>query len=411
MDLRLSGTFQPLKFRDFRLLWLGQLSTSMGMWMDNVARGWLMYDMTGSPLLLGLTGAMKAGPMLVFSMLAGVLADRYGRKPQIIVFQGVNAAVNFLLAVLVVTGTVQTWHVLATALIAGIAQAFQHPARQAIVSDLVEEKYLGNAIALNSTAFNVSRSLGPMLAGILVALIGVGGAYFFQTAIYLLAVAWTVPMVVPESKNGTTGRHGREKASVLQDTAAAWNYVRSEKTVFALLVVALIPTLLGQPYIALMPIFAKDVMGTGPEGLGILMSAIGVGSIAGALLAGPAYHQRRRGPLMLAQATAFGISLVFFAFTPWFAVAIVLLAISGVVHTCYNVLTNTLIQTNTPAHLRGRVLGIHFLSSGLMPLGTLLAGAMAGFMGAPLAVGILGFACAILPVVVAMTVPPMRRLD
>ncbi|MDZ4246717.1 MAG: MFS transporter, partial [Dehalococcoidia bacterium] len=409
MHLRLSDTFLSLKLRDFRLLWMGQLSTSMGIWMDNVTRGWLMYDLTGSPFLLGLTGAFKAVPMLVFGVLAGVLADRYARKPQIIIAQFVNMAVNLLLAVLVVTHMVQPWHVLATALIAGTASAFQQPARQAIVSDLVEEKYLTNAISLNSMAFNISRSLGPVIAGILVALIGVAGAYFFQAAIYLSASIWTIQIAVPKLAHGGPGGDNRREVSILQDILVGLRYIKSDRVIFALLLLSLIPTLLGQPYVSLMPVFAKDIFRAGPEGLGVLMSAIGLGAIVGALMVGTFKQGGQKGLILLAQATVFGISLLFFAFNPWFGIALPILWVAGFTYTGYSVLTNTLIQSHTPPKLRGRVLSIYFLNHGLMPLGILLAGGMAEVLGAPMSVGILGIACAILPVVVALTVPHIRR--
>lgn len=407
MSREFSAAFYALKFRDFRLLWLGHFSTSMAIWMDNVARGWLMYEMTGSPLLLGLTGAVKAVPMLVFGMLAGVFADRYGSKLQIIISQVATGAINVLLAVLIVTKTVEPWHILATGFMAGVAQAFQQPARQSIVSDLVEDKYLTNAISLNSIGFNISRTLGPMLAGIMVAFVGVGVTYFFQAVIYVFATIWTVQLTVPPRNH----IEGKEQPSMFADLVEGLKYIRSDKIIFALLAMALVPTLLGHPYISLMPIFAKDIMKVGPEGLGMMMGAVGVGAIFGAFFVGTVYRERQKGLVLIVNSVIFGISLVAFAFTPWYRVTLPLLALSGITATSFNVLTNTLIQTRTPANLRGRVIGIYFLDRGMMPLGTLLAGAMADVMGAPLTVGILGAACAVFTLWVAISVPHIRRLQ
>lgn len=406
MYQKISAAFPSLRFRDFRLLWLGQFSTSMGIWMDHVARGWLMYELTGSPFMLGLTGAVKAAPMLFFALVAGVLADKYGRKPQIIIAQTTNAAVNLLLALLVVTRMVQPWHILATGLIAGIVQAFQQPARQAIVSDLVEEKHLANAIALNSIAFNISRTLGPMLAGILVAFIGVGGSYLFQAAIYVVATIWTVQMTVPASSH-----ENGERTSMAESFMEGLRYIKADKTIFALMALALIPALLESPYINLMPIFAKDIMKVGPEGLGFLMSAVGFGAISGALLAATIYRERNKGPLLLGNAIVFGVFLGFFAFTPWFIAALPILFVTGATHTGYSVLNNTLIQTLTPRHLRGRVLGIYFLDRGITPLGTLLAGSMAHAIGAPLTIGILAISGVLVPLWIAVSVPRIRQLQ
>ena len=403
---KIPSALVSLTFRDFRLLWLGQMSTSMGLWMDNLARGWLMYDLTGSPFLLGLTGAVKAAPMLGLGLFAGVLADKYKRKPLIIISQIANALANILLAILVVTHTVQPWHILATGFVVGIFQTFQQPARQAIVSDLVEEKYLANAIALNSVAFNASRTLGPALAGLLIAVFGVGGSYFFQAAIYIVATIWTVQMVVPEKSS-----EDNQKGSVTESLMEGLRYLKKDKLILALMAMALIPAVLEQPYITLMPIFAKDIMKVGPQGLGILMGAVGFGSIGGALLSATIYHERHKGPLLLGNAIIFALFLGFFAFTPWFIIALPLLFITGVAQTGYHVLNNTLIQTLSPRHLRGRILGIYFLNRGIAPLGTLLAGSMAHFMGAPYTIGIMAALGVILPVWIAISVPRIRKLQ
>ncbi|MBM2832492.1 MAG: Enterobactin exporter EntS [Dehalococcoidia bacterium] len=405
MYKEISAAFVSLRFRDYRLLWLGQFSTSMGMWMDNVARGWLMYELTGSPFMLGLTGAAKAAPMLFFGLLAGVMADRYGKKHQLMISQASNGLVNLLLALLVVSGKVEPWHILATGLLAGTAQAFQQPARTALISDYVEEKHLANAIALNALAFNISRTLGPMLAGILVALVGVGSSYFFQAAIYLLASYWTARMAVPAGS-----RDNAKRGSMAESLMEGLRYIRSDKTILALMALVLVPSVLQHPYISLMPIFAKDIMEVGPEGLGLLMGAIGFGSVTGALLAATVYRERHRGPLLLANAIVFAAFLGLFAFTPRFAVALPFLAVVGLAQTGHIVLANTLIQTLTPRHLRGRVMGVYFLDRGMMPLGTLLAGSLAGPLGAPLTVGIMAASGVLLPLWVAIAVPRIRQL-
>lgn len=401
-----SSAFISLRFRDFRLLWFGQFSTSMGIWMDHVARGWLMYELTGSPFMLGLTGAVKAIPILFLGLFAGVLADKYARKPQIVLAQIVNAALNLLLAILIVTHRVEPWHILATGLATGMAQAFQGPARQAIISDLVEEKYLANAIALNSIAFNVSRTLGPVLAGILVAIVGVGGSYFFQTVVYLFATWWAVAMVVPERSSENV-----QQTSMSESFMEGLRYIKSDKIILSLMALALVPTLLEHPYISLMPIFAKDIMKVGPGGLGVLMGAVGLGSIVGALLSAIVYRDHNRGPLLLGNATVFGLFLLFFAFTPWFVVALPILLITGATHTGYAVLNKTLIQTLTPRHLRGRVMGVYFLDRGIMPLGTLIAGSLASLIGAPLTIGLMAIVGILLPLWVAVSVPRIRQLQ
>src|SRR5712692_8371665 len=196
-SMGLGHTFVSLHLRDYRLLWLGQLSTSMGQWMDQVTRGWLMYQITGSALQLGLATALRGLPLLVFGVLAGAVADRSNRKAQLILAQLTNALFNVLLATLVLLHRVQPWHVYVTGLLVGTVQAFQQPARQTLISDIVGARQLMNALALNAMALNVSRAVGPALAGLLIAFIGAHGSYYTQAAMFMLATLWTVQMVVP----------------------------------------------------------------------------------------------------------------------------------------------------------------------------------------------------------------------
>src|SRR5215470_12841886 len=191
-------TFDSLSIRDFRLLWLGQVDTSLGQWMDSITRGYLIYHITSSPLQLGLAAAMRGIPLFLFGIVAGALADRSGRKAQLIVAQVTNALLNFILATLVLTNRVQPWHVYVTGFLVGTVQAFQNPARQTLVSDLAGRRHLINALALNSMALNTSRALGPAFAGLLIATVGVHGSYYVQAFMFLLATVWAMQMRVPE---------------------------------------------------------------------------------------------------------------------------------------------------------------------------------------------------------------------
>jgi len=406
---RMSDAFASLKFRDFRFLVLGQFGSSMGMWMDQVARGWLIYEMTGSPFLLGLAGALKAAPMLFLSIFAGVIADRYSRKKLMMMSQAVSVALHLILAILIVTHAVQVWHVLTTALLLGIAQVFDQPARSVMVSDLVDSKHLNNAISLNSVAFNISRTLGPSIAGLAVAVTGAGGSYFVQAFVYLLTIFFTAHITEPPKEKRAL-ESGQARNNMMQDMLVGFKYIKSDKIIIALLLVGLVPTLLAQPYQSLMPIFAKDILKVGPQGFGLLLGFTGVGSIIGALYAGTLSKGRALGSNLLVLATAFGGLLVVFAFSPFYALSISLLVGIGFTQTGYNVLNNTLVQTHSPAELRGRIMGVYFLDRGMMPLGTLLAGAMAGWIGAPHTVSILGASCAVLVVAIAVLIPKMRRI-
>lgn len=410
INQRLSHTFRSLKFRDFRYLLLGQFGSSMGVWMDQIARGWLIYEMTSSPFLLGLTIAFRAIPMISLSLFAGVLADRYSRKKLIIISHSLSLALNLILAVLIVTNTVQVWHVILTSFLQGISHAFDQPARNVLLYSLVDRKYLNNAISLNSVTFNISRTLGPSIAGLAIAVIGVGGSYFLQAFVYLLTVGFTFKILEPpvEAKEVKPG-HFRN--NIFQDIVEGFNYIKSDKVILALLAVALIPTLLAQPYQNLMPVFAKDILKVGPEGFGLLLGATGIGSICGAFFVGSLSRRRALGAYLLVLATAFGGLLVFFALSRLYALSLALLVIIGFSQTGYNVLNNTLVQIHSLPQLRGRVMGVYFLDRGLMPLGSLLAGIMAEWIGTPLTVGILGASCAFLVVIIAFAVPNIKRLS
>ncbi len=434
-------TFSSLRFRDYRLLWLGQAGTSAGQWMDQVARSWLIYQLTGSPLELGAVGAARAVPILVFGVAAGVVADRYGRKAQLIISQVVNAVLNLALATLVVTGRVQPWHVYVTALLVGTAQAFQQPARQALISDLVGKEYLANAVALNSAVFNLMRSLGPALAGALIAAFGVGGSYYVQAGVFVWASIWTAQMRVPGEPGllglagawrgvaGTraTGLDGGSSATAAGVVGAAkrrraegsffaslregLQYLRENRLILSLMFLGLAPVVLAMPYVSLLPIFALDVLQVGSVGQGLLLSSVGVGALLGALGIASLGQFRRKGLLLLGGAIVFGLSLIAFSRSTWMPLSLLCLFIAGVSNASYTSQNQTIIQTLTPPRLRGRILSIYMLNRGLMPLGSLLAGGLAAWLGGPWAVTLMGASCALLAIGVALKTPAIRELD
>lgn len=379
------------------------------MWMDQVARGWLVYEMTSSPFLLGLTVALKFFPMLFLSLVAGVIADRYSRKIQIIIAEALNGVLHLALAFLIITNSLEVWHIMATALISGISQAFQHPARFVLIADLVDNRYLHNAIALNSVIFNVSRTLGPAFAGILIASIGLDKTYFAMAFIYLITVILTVQINEPPLRQRSAKKE-HESNNFLGEMMEGLKYVRSDRIILALLALSLISSFVGQPYMSLMPIFAKDILNVGPKGLGLLLGFSGVGAIIGALFIGTLSRERALGTYLLAFIISFGILLVFFAFSPFFALSLALMILVGFFQTGNHVLTNTLVQTHTPNEIRGRVMGVYFLDRGIMPLGTLLAGTMAHVMGTPLTVSLMGVILALLATAITISMPTIRRL-
>ena len=434
-------TFESLRFRDYRLLWLGQGGTSMGQWMDQVARGWLIYQLTGSALELGAVSAMRAVPMLLFGVVAGVVADRYGRKAQLIISQLTNVIINVVLATLILTGRIEVWHIYATAFLAGAVQAFQQPARQSLISDLVGREHLANAVALNSAIFNLMRSVGPAVAGGLIAVVGVDGSYYAQAALYLWATLWTVQMRVPgepgllellgirqpdsrtasaeppaepgaghtRAHRGASGRKAPE-GSFFGSLFDGFRYLGSNRMMLSLMVLGLAPVLLGMPYVSLMPVFAQDVLDVGPVGQGMMLTATGVGALVGALGIASIGNIRRKGLLLLGGAVLFGVSLVAFSQARSFPLALAFLFVSGLANGSYTSQNQTVIQLLAPREMRGRVISILMLNRGLMPLGALLAGALAHWLDGPTAVTAMGTSCALLAIVIAVAIPKIRDL-
>src|SRR5712691_4833761 len=353
--------------------------------MDQVTRGWLMYQITGSALQLGFATALRGLPLLFFGILAGAVADRSNRKTQLILAQVTNALFNILLATLVLLHRVQPWHVYVTGFLVGTVQAFQQPARQTLISDIVGARYLMNALALNAMAMNVARAIGPAMAGILIALTGTHGSYYAQAVMFVLATLWTVQMVVPT--------RGPESAAARREpfwhsVAAGLAFVVQDRDIRTLMILAHGPLTLGMPYMSLLPIFAKDVLHGGASMQGLLTTIIGIGSVLGSL--GVAAMQRRYsyGRTVVVGAFAFGVSVVI-----------------------YETQNQTLLQLLAPRHIRGRVMSIFLLNRGLVPLGTFLAGILAEHLGGPRALQIMSLAVLGVVIMVILLTPRFLKLQ
>ena len=385
------------------------MTTSLGLWMDQVTRTYLIFNLTGSPLALGFVSAARGLPLLLFGSIAGVVADRYGRKAQLVISQVVNAILNIALATLVLTHIVQPWHVYVTGFLAGTVQAFQQPARQVLINDLVGEKYLLNAISLNSAALNLSRGVGPLLSGAL-NIIGADVSYFVQGAMYIIATVWTVQIKIPETRQAKAS-FSREEQSFMSSTREGFAYVMKNKLILALMVLGLAPMVLGMPFISLMPLFAVKVYHGGPATQGALSAMIGVGALIGALAIASMTHRQGSGKLMMLGAAGFGLSLMLFANTPMLWLALIFVLISGISNSSYTTQDQTIIQTLAPPQLRGRVLGIYLLNRAMTPFGSMLAGVLANYWGGPLAVTIMGASCVVLVLGIRIFAPGIWHLD
>ncbi|GIW11400.1 MAG: MFS transporter [Dehalococcoidia bacterium] len=381
---RLPGPFAALRHRDYRLLWSGMISSSTTLWMEQVAYGWLVLQLTNSPFLLGFVGFCRALPTLLFSLFAGVLADRLDRRRVLLAGQSVTWATITTLALLTTTGLVQVWHVFVAAFLAGSAQAFNLPTRQAIINDAVGKEDLPQAIALNSLSFNVAKVIGPSIAGVVVATLGTTAVFWTESVLLLFTLLTTFLLRLPPRPPLPAER------SPLRDLAEGFAYVRRDRYILGLMLAAGVPVLLAWPYQTLLPVVARDALGSGAEGLGVLMSASGIGAIATILGAAALRQRGRRQTVQFLAMAAFGVLLVLFASSSqlWLSTLI----IAGITGSSilYNILNQTALQTYVDDRVRGRVLGIYLLVMGLNPIGALVFGGVADHFGIRLTLFFMG---------------------
>jgi MFS family permease len=366
-----------------------------------------VLDLTDSPAALGVVSAAQALPILVLSVVAGVLADRVDRRKLLASTQLFSALVAFTLAVLTTTGLVQFWQVALLALLAGTATAIQTPAYQAIVSNLVDRSAVGSAVALNSAQFNLARILGPALAGAVIAAGGLQLA-FWGNAFGLLAVA----VIFWGLRTRSRPDMDRAQASMWSNLMDGILYVRGRRTIRTLVLLAGVPALFLLNYLVLLPVYARDVLQIGATGLGLLSAGIGVGALAGALGLAVLRPSGGSGRSLLAGLVVASVAEMVFAVSRFVPLSVVALAVLGACQVLYYATTNTLLQVLVPGRLRGRVMSLYILTSwGLIPVGTLLAGIVAERASATIALAGGGIVTLVAVLVVAAAVPEVRRLE
>lgn len=375
--------------------------------MGMIARGWLVVLLTDSPFLLGLVSSGFAIPFLVFSLFGGVIADRVEKRNLLVVTQTAVGVISLANAILVVTGVVQVWHLVVISIATGVAFAFNFPGRQAFLPELVGEgdEVLTNAIALSSGAMNVTRMAGPAVAGALIPFIGIGGVFFIAVGFCALQII-TLLMIPITGKTQL-----RPNTPMRQDLVDGLTYIRDNRTLLALMVMAFAPILFGMPYQMLLPIFAKDVFGVGSLGYGVLNTLAGAGALVGSLAIASLGDFRRKGMLLLVTALVFGLGLVLFASTSSYSLALFFLLFVGIGGTGCMTLNNTLVMTKTAHEVQGRVMSIYMMTWGLMPLGTLPAGALAEVVGVRWVVGVGGAILAFLVLGITLMSPTVRQLQ
>lgn len=399
------GTFAALKHRNFRLFLSGQLVAMAGTWMQNVAQGWLVYEISGSELALGVVGFAAAIPALMISPWAGVIVDRVSKRELLLMTQTSAMALAFVLAALAFADIVQVWHVLVLAVGLGAVNAFDGPARQAFVVEMVGREDLPNAIALNSMTFNTGRILGPALGGIVLAAAGAAWCFFLNGLTFLAVLAGLSAMRFPP-----VVRKVEQRSPWVQMTSGL-RYVRYSPDLRALLLLALVFSLFGISYSTVLPAYVHKVLNQGAGAFGALNAATGVGAVSAAYWIARSGDHGQRGQWLTHSILGFPVALTLFALNPYYPVALVLVFLMGIGFMVTFNMLNTLLQTQVADEMRGRVMSLYTLTFfGFTPFGNLFVGTMSEWIGLSPAIILSAAFCLVGSAVILVTTPSVRRL-
>jgi len=382
---RFQRTFSALRYRDFRLLWFGAFASTTGTFMQTLAQGWLVYTMTGSALLLGVDGFLATGPMLLFSLFGGVIADRMERRKIMMlsqILQGSFALIYF--------HTIKIWHIFILSFLTGSAQSLSGPAYASLLPLLVKRDDMANAVAMNSMQFNLARVIGPALGGVVFGLwgatacFGINGLSFGFVIIALLMIK--MPPVQP----------GATSTSMMAQMKEGFTFVASKRSLLLLTFLSFAGTFLGMPLFTMMPVVAKSIFNLGPQGLSLLQADYGIGSVVGALFVAGSSYAAKKGRLALALQLVFAATLIAFGISRHLAASLVIAFIAGSAIVGVISLYSSLVQLSTGDAMRGRVMSIFMLAfRGGMPLGNLMAGFVAQRWSISTALEVNGIALAV----------------
>jgi MFS family permease len=400
---RLGNNLRAFRHRNYRLFYSGQLISVIGTWMQTVAQSWLVYRVTGSATLLGVVGFASQIPIFLLSPIAGAVADAFPRRRSLIVIQSTAMLLAFPLAILTLLNRIEVWHVMVLAVLLGVVNAFDIPVRQSFMMELVGREDLVNAIALNSSMVNGARTVGPAVAGLLVAAVGEGWCFLLNAISYIAVIAGLKMITVGN-------RPARQHAgSHVEAMVEGFRFVFRTRPVRAILILLGLISLMGTPYTVLMPIFAEEILGGGATGLGLLMGSAGIGALMGALILTGRKSPYGLGKWIMWASAGFGASLVFFAFSSNFWFSFLVLLIVGFTMIVEMASSNTLIQSMVPDHLRGRVMAVYsMMFMGMAPIGALFAGVLANKVGAPVTVAAGGVVCVAGALIFGLRLPTFR---
>jgi MFS family permease len=397
--------FRALKHRNYRLFFIGQSISLVGTWMQQIAMSWLVYRMTNSALLLGMVGFFGLIPGFLLTPFAGVIADRYNRRPILLITQGLAMIQALVLSVLVLTHTIAVWQIIVLSIFLGLVNAFDIPVRQAFTVEMIEKREdLGNAIALNSSMVNIARLLGPSLAGIIIAAVGEGICFLINCISYVAVIVSLLAMKLKQIKTEPRATH------ILSELKEGFYYAFSFAPIKAILLLLSIASLMAVPYQILMPVFARDIFHGGPRTLGFLMGMSGLGALAGAVYLAGRKTIVGLGKIIAISSVVFGLGIMLFSLSTvlWFSMALILLAAFGMM--VQMAASNTILQTIVDEDKRGRIMSLYTMSfMGMAPFGSLFAGSLAHRLGAPATLFIGGLCCIVSALLFAKQLPLLRE--
>ncbi len=402
--MRRSSTFAALSYPNYRLWYFGQMFSLMGTWMQSTAQAYLAYQLTQSPAFLGYIGFANGLPSWIFMLYAGVIADRLPRRSVLMVAQSVMMILAIILAALTFTGKVQAWHLIVLALLLGIANAFDAPARQSFVLEMVPREHLTNAIALNSSMFNAAAAIGPAVGGLVYAAVGPAWCFTFNAISFLAVLAALALMKLAPFKP----QPGRGKA--LADIRAGLHYVADQRLIRTIIINLMVVSLFGMSFVTLLPAWAVKVLGGDAATNGYLQSARGAGAMIGALLLATFSGMFPKGRLLTLGSFMMPVFVIAFSLARWTPLSLALIFFTGTGFMVFANSSNALTQSLVPDELRGRVMSIFTLAFfGFMPLGALLAGQAAARLGEPATVLLGGSLLLIYSAWVWLRVPDLRH--
>lgn len=406
VSLPIPRMVSALRHRNFRLFWTGNFLSNIGTWMQNVAQGWLVLELSNSAFWLGVVGFAASAPMLVFTLLGGVIADQVDRRRLLMRTQAAMMIFAFVLAGLTWFKVVNLPEILLLAFATGVAMSLNTPSYQALVPELVPREDLTNAIALNSAQFNMSRVIGPTLGGFAMAWFGVAGNFFLNGLSFLALLVALARMEYPPRTNSDDG------VGMLEKLGEGFRYLFEQRAMLMLVTLVGLASIFGFPYLMFLPLFARDILGVGERGLGLLMAASGLGAFLGAVTIAWLGRVHRRGRFVTVAGSAFLTVVILFSFSRWFAVSMVLQFFAGYSMILMVATVNSLLQHLASEEMRGRVMSMYATAFlGFAPVGALMAGSLAGVMTAPVAIAAMSALALVASLSLYFSRPELRCLD